>query len=285
MKPTKKKEMAAAAQDAKDAFTGNFLPYYSDETLKERYKKEVPNMVKLLKDKKKKHQDKSEAGLTQKQLHEIDNNVSLEDYETAFPTTTQYVKDHIWHGYDAKFYVACRNATGSFFAAEYSKADFNSTFYNYFPKEIAIWFSQYSTKVTLSLDNHRPRAYKENGQYFLNLFSGYRHDRNSTKDQARVDKGAAGVAFIWDHIHHIWNSGNEANFNYDRHWIRKLIAGFKLRTMIYLKSKMGRGKGKVTTFLMNVLGKQVCLPLNNDSHSQESSTVPYWVRRSVSWMK
>ncbi|MDR3561978.1 MAG: DUF5906 domain-containing protein [Negativicutes bacterium] len=102
----------------------------------------------------------------------------------------------------------------------------------------------------------------------MNLFSGYKYDnlKFSERDQLedRIDKGKAGVAFIWGHIEQVWNSGNAANFADDRHWVRKLIAGCKLQIMIYLKSKMGRGKGKVTTFFMNVLGKQVCLPLNND---------------------
>jgi hypothetical protein len=267
-KPTKT-DLANAAQEAKDTYTGNFLPYFSEEALKECYRKEVPNMVKLLNNRKMALLEKNGGTLSQKQCNEIRNNVSFDDYEKAYPNTTQYIKDHIWHGYDSKFYVACRNATGSFFAAEYTKTDFQSTFYAYFPEEIMVWFRQYSTKVTLSLDNYKPRSYKEkadNGswQHFLNLFSGYKYDKFSVRDQDRINKGKVGVAFIWGHIEHIWNSGNAANFEYDRHWIRKLIAGFKLKTMIYLKSKMGRGKGKITTFIMNVLGKQVCLPLNND---------------------
>ncbi|MDR3598616.1 DUF5906 domain-containing protein [Clostridium sp.] len=38
-----------------------------------------------------------------------------------------------------------------------------------------------------------------------------------------------------------------------------------MKTMLYLKGKMGRGKSKISTFLMKVQGLNVCLPLSNDS--------------------
>ncbi|MDR3561979.1 MAG: hypothetical protein P4N59_11170 [Negativicutes bacterium] len=81
--------------------------------------------------------------MTKQQISEIESRLTVEDYEKAFPTATKYIKDHIWHGYDAKFYVACRNASGSFFAAQYTKADFYNTFYNYFPREIMLWFNHW----------------------------------------------------------------------------------------------------------------------------------------------
>ncbi|MDR3549868.1 MAG: DUF5906 domain-containing protein, partial [Candidatus Babeliales bacterium] len=256
-------EKIKQTKEAKDIFIDEFINSYDDEDMKmlysleiEAHKKYVKSLVASL------YVDKETV--TKADITAITKNISCEEYEKNFKETTKYIKNRIWHGYDSKFYVSCKNAQGSFLAYEYANADFCTTFKNYFPDEIKAWFDKYSTKFTLTLDNSKPRSYKSNGSNFLNLFSGFRFDKHGLRDEERIKKGIDGVKFIWNHIYEIWNTGNKQNFEYDQNWVRKMVAGFKLNTLIYLKSKMGKGKGKITTFFMNVLGKQVCIPLNND---------------------
>ena len=191
--------------------------------------------------------------------------LSVDDYEKIFPKTTSYIKNNIYHGYDSMFYVLNKNSDGHILPLEYTKTNFMSTYGTYFEEHIGIWFSKYSRKVVLTIDNTQERIFNKNGTNYLNLFSGYKFSKNDKKDLARIEKGRAGVEFIWNHIYEIWNSGNKQCFEYDKKWIRKLINGFKMKTMLYLKGKMGRGKTTIVKFIMRVLGMHTCLTLSNDA--------------------
>ena len=172
---------------------------------------------------------------------------------------------NIFHGYDSMYYVLNKNSNGHILPIEYNNANFNSTFGKYFELHISNWFEKYSRKVVLTIDNTKDRIYKENGTNYLNLFSGYKFNKNHKKDLDRIAKGSEGVKFIWNHIKEIWNSNNEQCFEYDQKWIRKLINGYKLLTMLYLKGKMGRGKTSIVKFIMKVLGLHTSLTLSNDA--------------------
>jgi hypothetical protein len=192
-------------------------------------------------------------------------NLSFDDLEKIFPQTTTYIKSSIYHGYDSMYYVLNKNQHGHILPLEYNNANFNSTYQKYFGEHMKTWFEKYSRKYVLSIDNTRPRTYKLNGTNYLNLFSGYKFSKTDKKDQKRIDAGKEGVKFIWNHIYEIWNSGNDECYKYDRKWIRKLINGHKLCTMIYLKGKMGRGKTAIVKFIMRVLGEHTTLTISNDA--------------------
>lgn len=81
----------------------------------------------------------------------------------------------------------------------------------------------------------------------------------------KLKRGEKGVQFILNHIKRIWNSDNELNFEYDRKWIMKMVYGYKMKTMLYLKGKQGRGKTGIVKFLMKVIGDHNCITLSNDS--------------------
>jgi hypothetical protein len=192
-------------------------------------------------------------------------NLSFEDLEKIFPQTTTYIKNCIYHGYDSMYYVLNKNQHGHILPLEYNNANFNSTYQKYFGEHIKTWFEKYSRKYVLSIDNTKPRTYKLNGTNYLNLFSGYKFDKTEKRDQKRVDAGKEGVNFIWNHIYEIWNSSNKECFEYDKKWIRKLVCGHKLKTMLYLKGKMGRGKTAIVKFIMKVLGEHTTLTISNDA--------------------
>lgn len=244
-----------------EAFYKTFTPSYSDETMEKLYLEGVIEKEKLHKVLIEAREEVLERSLTAFEKKELVKRINIEE---VYVKAITYIKERIFHGYDSKFYVACKNKNGSYMVKEYSCTDFNSTFQKYFKEDIQTWFNSYSKKYTLEIDNTKPRTYTEDGTNYLNLFSGYRFNKNDVRDEERIKKGKDGVDFIWNHILHIWNSSDVVQFKYDQNWIRKLIAGFKMTTMLYLKSKMGRGKGKIINFIMEILGKQVCLPLTND---------------------
>ena len=195
----------------------------------------------------------------------IVKNLDVKDLETIFPKTTNYIKSSIYHGYDGLFYVLNKNSSGHILPLEYNNTTFNNTYQKYFGEYIKLWFEKYSRKFILTIDNKYPRSFKKDGTNYLNLFSGYRFNKTDKKDLERIKKGQAGVKFIWNHIYEIWNSSNKECFEYDQKWIRKLIYGFKLKTMLYLKGKMGRGKTSIVKFIMRVLGEHLGLTLSNDA--------------------
>ena len=111
------------------------------------------------------------------------------------------------------------------------------------------------------MNNEQLRTYNFDGCYYLNLFSGYKYDKQSTPDENRINKGNNGVQFIWNHMKDQFCSNDEVYFTNLQNAIRKMVAGHKLQILIYLKTKMGKGKGKITNFLKAVIGNQVCMTL------------------------
>lgn len=247
-----------------EKFIDNFVPAFSENALNTIYQNEIKNFNKVVREMAKRYKRDDEEEVTKKDIEEMKKKLTPKEYEQLFANTVAYVKSRIWHGYDSKYYVCTYDQFGCFFPREYTVCDFGSTFLKYFPIQIHKWFEQYSEKFILSVDNEKPRSYVKDECNFLNLFSGFKHSKLDNKDVKRVQKGKAGVEFILNHIKEIFCSNNEQIFMYVNKWIMKLVCGFKLKTMLYFKSKMGRGKGKITKFIMDILGTKVCVPLNND---------------------
>jgi len=61
----------------------------------------------------------------------------------------------------------------------------------------------------------------------------------------------------------VLNSEIKENFEYDKKWFMKLVNGNKLKTMLYIKGKMGIGKGSVANFFSKVLGINTSLYITN----------------------
>jgi hypothetical protein len=270
-----KKEIETATKQAKDTFTNDYVHLFQEETLVKLFTKELCNFAKYIDEKVKawkefittKAQEMGEAvKFNEKKCREnVIKNLSMEDYEKIYPETTTYIKSNIFHGYDSMFYVLNKNCDGHILPLEYNYSNFNSTFYKYFPENIRIWFDKYYIKHVLTIDNTKDRCYKLDDTNYLNLFAGFRFNRKEERDTKRIKAGQKGVQFIWNHIKCIWNSNNEVNFKYDQNWIRKLMSGYKLCTMLYLKGKMGQGKTIIVNFLKQILGMHICLTLSYDS--------------------
>jgi Cdc6-like AAA superfamily ATPase len=151
-------------------------------------------------------------------------------------------------------------------AREYDIATFKQLYQKYFPEHINRWFELDYEKIHLTIDNTKPRVFTtEDKKNHLNLFAGYKFSKDEPKDLAKIASGKDGVAFVWEHILKVWNSGNKQFFEYDQKWIRKMVFGYKMTTMLYIKGKMGTGKTAVVEFLTKVLGENVCLTVTNDN--------------------
>ena len=257
------------SKNESDLFKSGFNPTYSDSQMLNLFNSERYGLQDLLTQKvteitKRRAVETPGYTMKEKDIKSLKGSLLVSDYEKAFPKTIKYINERVFHGYDSRFYVGCVNEQSSFYAQEYTKSDFGSTFFQYFPTEIKTYFEMNSLKYTLTMNNEKPRTFIKHNQSFLNLFSGYRFNKNDARDEARIARGADGVEFIWDHIKNVWNSGNIQCFEYDHDWLCKLIGGFKLKTMLYLKGKMGAGKSIVVKFFIEILGIQVSCILNND---------------------
>ena len=255
-------------KEEKEQFIGKYTQLYKDKELKRLYKNEVDNYETYINKKVSETLNtlKTKIRINENTVRsEIIKKLETEDYEEMFPESTKYIKQNIFHGYDGVYYVLTKNSDGHILPFEYTQTNFINTFGKYFPDHIKAWFNKYSDKHTLVCDNTKPRTFTKDNSDFLNLFSGYKYDKNSQKDMKRIKKGKEGVKFIWNHIYEVWNSKNDLNFEYDRSWIRKLIRGHKLKTMIYLKGKMGVGKSSIVRFLSLVLGLHNTITLSNEN--------------------
>ena len=255
-------------KEEKEQFIGKYLQLYKDKELKRLYKEEVDNYETYIN---KKVSETVGTLNTKIRINEntirtdIIKKLETEDYEKVFPKSTTYIKQNIFHGYDSMFYVLTKNPDGHILPYEYSQTNFINTFGKYFPDHIKAWFNKYSDKHTLVCDNTKPRIFSKGDDDFLNLFSGYKYDKNSKKDMKKIERGKKGMKFIWNHIKEVWNSGNEVNYKYDKSWIRKLIKGHKMKTMIYLKGPMGVGKSSIVRFISLVMGLYNTITLSNEN--------------------
>ena len=105
----------------------------------------------------------------------------------------------------------------------------------------------------------KPIIYKENEEYYLNLFMGmeekYKIDKkyddfdDETKKQTQA---------LLEHIKNIWCSGSEEHYNFILKWICNVFHFRQNKVGLYLKSGQGTGKGTITNFLLNILGNIGC---------------------------
>jgi hypothetical protein len=288
-----KKVIKENAENEQNKYLQEFVHLYNDNKMKELYKSEIDNYNKYVEDevdkamgiytakriaikaqlqeikyfvsKKNKKEDSEDDDYRNQIRNGIMNNITEEDYEKIYVKTIAYIKANIYHGYDSMYYVLNKNKDGHILPLEYTDAAFKSTFQKYFSVNINKWFNSYSNKYVLCIDNTKQRSYTYNETNYLNLFTGYKFSRFDKRNEERINKGMDGVNYILNHIKETWNSKNELNYNYDHKWICKLVYGHKLKTMIYLRGKMGRGKTQIVKFIMRVLGLHTGIVLSNDS--------------------
>lgn len=144
----KKKEIEKATTDHKEKFLDDYVNMYDDEQMLKLYELDVHTAVKYLTDKinakiKELQQDEDDETISidrKKIRKDIVDNLKLNDYELMYPQTTKYISSNIFHGYDSMFYVLNKNSDGHVIPFEYTNANFNSTFYKYFPDYIKKWF-------------------------------------------------------------------------------------------------------------------------------------------------
>jgi hypothetical protein len=186
------------------------------------------------------------------------------DYEKAYPQTIEYLTNNIFLSDQGAYYINSVNEDGIVMPKEIQDQALNK-FKAKFPNDIKTYFEKHCLKVYhIVVSPTDPRIFQRKEINCLNLFQGYKFDGKERK-QELCDKMKDGVGFIWQHIFKMWCNSNVRFFQEIKNWVCALIAGRrKMRTAIYLKGKMGIGKGKIVDFLTSIIGHLNCLILNTE---------------------
>jgi hypothetical protein len=186
------------------------------------------------------------------------------EYEKCYPETIKYLNDNIFMSDKGVYYMNSISDDGLIMPKEMTKEQLTN-YKNKFPDDIRVYFEKYNLDTYhVVVNQNKPKIYEVNGIKYLNLFQGYKFDgvkRNDKVCKDNTDK----VKFIWDHIKNIWCNKDDIYFKEIKNWICTLIAGKrKLKTAIYLKGKMGIGKGKIVDLLSWIIGSLNCLTLTTE---------------------
>jgi len=140
-----------------------------------------------------------------------------------------------------------------YFTGPKSKKHFDVRYY--FANEVHLLYK----KV---FELNKPQLYNnKHGEHFFNTFTGFMHKERPEKFSKEVIENAKK---FWDHIFIVWASRNEEQFIYIKKWLCCMIAGRKLRTLLYGRSAEGTGKSTVIEYIINyILGKHLVLQTNN----------------------
>ena len=201
-----------------------------------------------------------ELGIDSKEVHLK----KRRDYEKAYPKTIEYLTNNIFLSDQGTYYINAINEDGIVMPKEIQDQALNK-FKAKFPNDIKTYFEKHCLKVYhIVVSPTEPRIFEKKGINYLNLFQGYKFD-NKERNEKICLKMKDSVDFIWHHIYKMWCNSNEKYYNEIKNWICALIAGKrKMRTAIYLKGKMGIGKGKIVDFLSSIIGHLNCLILNTE---------------------
>lgn len=186
------------------------------------------------------------------------------EYELCYPKTIKYLNENIFMSDTGVYYISSTSDDGVIMPKEMTK-DQLTNFKLKFPNDIRTYFEKYSLNVYhIVVNQQMPRIYEKNDVLYLNLFQGYKFD-GKQRNKEICDKNKDKVKFIWDHIHKIWCNNNDIYFKEIKNWICALLVGKrKLKTAIYLKGKMGIGKGKICDLLTWIIGNLNCITLINE---------------------
>jgi hypothetical protein len=123
--------------------------------------------------------------------------------------------------------------------------------------DVAKWFFYQDTDhYRLTIRPEKKRVFRIGDELFINGFSGWMHERTpySSYDAEVQDD----VETILEHIRNVWCNGNDELYTYVEKWLACVIAGRKMKTMLYLKGIQGLGKSMITEFIEHdVLGTKL----------------------------
>ena len=189
-----------------------------------------------------------------------------EDYEKAFPKTIEYLLNNVFKTYDGTILVKTFTSSGQVMPNELTDKKFN-TYTKLFPKDILIYWEQHNTKMFKVVNEPlQPFIYQKNRINYLNMFTGFRF-QGKQKNAEICFKHRENVVFYWNHIRTVWCRDNKMQFCYVQNWIRTMISQMrKMETALYIKGKMGIGKGLPIIALMGILGKINCANITDPQH-------------------
>lgn len=211
-----------------------------------------------------KYKDDTGRSPTKEKLKELQN-LEVSEYEKLYPKTIEYISRHIFKAKNGKYFIVTRTIDG-FITMDACDAKvfmevYGQHFMNYNGSEpykymipIGKWLKKNTRTYTLTSSTMHPRWYEANGQHYLNMFDGFKYSKTGPRDMERIERGKAGIEVIKTHIKEVLCSNNEDQYNFFMNWIYKLVSGYKCRSAIYLKSKMGCGKSYLVEFLYSVIG-------------------------------
>jgi len=245
------REIMIANEDNIAKFLKDYNPTFDNDTLNEIFKKET----------------KAKAiYYIQNDNEKQPKTLTEEFFEKHYSESLKYIKDNFFHSLqDGLWCVLCSNGHNGIIPKEYDTQTLRGVFTNYFPQELQKWFfSMYSKKYNFVLDNEKPRVFSNNGQNYLNLFNGFKFDKNEKKKVKITNANKDKVKFIWNHLLNVWCAGSVEHFTLLKHIICKMVSGKKCDVGVYLKGRQGIGKGLIMKLLRGVLGDWNCKTETND---------------------
>ena len=115
------------------------------------------------------------------------------------------------------------------------------------------WFFQEDDDCyEVAVKTTEPIIYERDGIKYINLFSGFPHER--TPYESYNDSVKENVEFILNHIKQVLCSGNEESYEYLLNWLSCVVSGRKMQSLIHFLGQQGSGKSVVSEFLQKMLG-------------------------------
>ena len=235
----------------KEKFDATELPPFNVDKLRELFQEEETNRFH--------HEATIRAGYL-KGGQPVPKTITFkkQDYEISYPKTIEYLLTNVFKTYDGTILVKTFTSSGQVMPVELTEKKF-SVYTKLFPKDIFVYWEQHNTKMfKIVLEPLQPFTYLKNGINYLNMFTGFRF-QGKTRNDGVCFKHKDNVAFYWNHIRSVWCRDQDIQFCYIQNWIRTMIAKMrKMETALYIKGKMGIGKGLPILALMGILGKGNC---------------------------
>lgn len=122
--------------------------------------------------------------------------------------------------------------------------------------KVADWFYQKDIDYyIMDINPTESSIWNKKGSKYLNMFYGYLH-KNKKAYSSYSEEIRNKVNRIWEHIRIAWCSRKESQFQYVKSWMTAIVAGKKMKSLLYLKTIPGIGKGVITEFIRDkVIGR------------------------------
>ena len=196
-------------------------------------------------------QEKLNAMCAKKMVEEVKKYVKAYFFKSNNPLGTFY-----YDAYDKKFVLFKDTEVKSRFLFQKIIREEMPIF------DVSKWFyCKDAEHYRFTIRPNKPIVFDMHGEHFINGFSGFIHKRKLFSSYGYDTQ--EDVDTILGHIYNVWCSKNEDMFRYVEKWLSCVVAGRKMKTMLYLKGRQGLGKSMITEFMEHqVLGRHLVYTTN-----------------------